>query len=113
MAMVEKAKEYIRAGDIFQVVPSQRFEVEFNGAPIDLYRALRHVNPSPYMFYFNLYDFYIVGSSPEILVHVEDGMVAVRPIAGTRPRGASEEQDRALEADLLADPLVRRYDLKP
>jgi anthranilate synthase component 1 len=85
-------------------VLSQRLSVPFSASPLDLYRALRSLNPSPYMFYFNLQDFYIVGSSPEILVHVEDGMVAVRPIAGTRPRGASEEQDRALEADLLADP---------
>jgi anthranilate synthase component 1 len=87
-----------------QVVLSQRLSVPFSASPLDLYRALRSLNPSPYMFYFNLQDFYIVGSSPEILVHVEDGMVAVRPIAGTRPRGATEEQDRALEADLLADP---------
>ncbi len=101
---VARIKEYIIDGDVMQVVLSQRLSVPFTASPLDLYRALRSLNPSPYMFYFNLQDFYIVGSSPEILVHVEDGMVAVRPIAGTRPRGASEEQDRALEADLLADP---------
>jgi len=81
--------------------------VPFAASPLDLYRALRSLNPSPYMFYFNLRDFYIVGSSPEILVHVENGMVTVRPIAGTRPRGATEQQDRALEDDLLADPKER------
>jgi anthranilate synthase component 1 len=101
---VARIKEYIIDGDVMQVVLSQRLSVPFSASPLDLYRALRSLNPSPYMFYFNLQDFYIVGSSPEILVHVEDGMVAVRPIAGTRPRGATEEQDRALEADLLADP---------
>jgi anthranilate synthase component 1 len=104
---VERIKEYIIDGDVMQVVLSQRLSVPFSASPLDLYRALRSLNPSPYMFYFNLRDFYIVGSSPEILVHVEDGMVTVRPIAGTRPRGATEEQDRALEADLLADPKER------
>ena len=101
---VERIKEYIIDGDVMQVVLAQRLSVPFTAPPLDLYRALRSLNPSPYLFYFNLRDFYIVGSSPEILVHVEDGMVTVRPIAGTRPRGASEEQDRALEKDLLADP---------
>ncbi len=101
---VERIKEYIIDGDVMQVVLSQRLSVPFTASPLDLYRALRSLNPSPYLFYYNLGDFYIVGSSPEILVHVEDGMVTVRPIAGTRPRGANEEQDRALEAELLADP---------
>ena len=101
---VERIKEYIIDGDVMQVVLSQRLSVPFTASPLDLYRALRSLNPSPYLFYYNLGDFYIVGSSPEILVHVEDNMVTVRPIAGTRPRGVSEEQDRALEAELLADP---------
>jgi anthranilate synthase component 1 len=101
---VERIKDYIIDGDVMQVVLSQRLTVPFSASPLDLYRALRSLNPSPYMFYFNLQDFYIVGSSPEILVHVEDDMVTVRPIAGTRPRGDNEEQDRALEAELLADP---------
>jgi anthranilate synthase component 1 len=104
---VERIKEYIIDGDVMQVVLSQRLSVPFSASPLDLYRALRSLNPSPYLFYYNLGDFYIVGSSPEILVHVEDGMVTVRPIAGTRPRGMSEQQDRALEADLLADPKER------
>jgi anthranilate synthase component 1 len=101
---VARIKDYIIDGDVMQVVLSQRLSVPFAAAPLDLYRALRSLNPSPYLFYFDLKDFHIVGSSPEILVHVEDAMVTVRPIAGTRPRGATEEQDRALEADLLADP---------
>ena len=101
---VARIKEYIIDGDVMQVVLSQRLDVPFAAAPLDLYRALRSLNPSPYLFYYDLEDFHIVGSSPEILVHVEDGMVTVRPIAGTRPRGATEEQDRAFEADLLADP---------
>jgi anthranilate synthase component 1 len=104
---VARIKEYIIDGDVMQVVLSQRLSVPFTAAPLDLYRALRSLNPSPYLFYFDLKDFHIVGSSPEILVHVEDGMVTVRPLAGTRPRGATEEQDRALEADLLADPKER------
>ena len=103
-AAVERIKEYIRAGDCMQVVPSQRMSIPFRAAPIDLYRALRCFNPAPYMYYFNLDEFHVVGSSPEVLARVEDGKVTVRPIAGTRPRGASEEEDEALEQDLLADP---------
>ena len=101
--IVEKAKEYIRAGDIFQVVPSQRWTVEFPHQPFALYRALRRTNPSPYMFYFNHGDFQVIGASPEILVRVKDNEVTIRPIAGTRPRGKNEAEDLALEADLLAD----------
>ncbi len=104
-AMVEKAKEYIRAGDIFQVVPSQRFSVDYTEPPIDLFRALRHVNPSPYMFCLQFPGgFSLVGSSPEVHVRAIDGKVEIRPIAGTRWRGNSEEEDRALEKDLLGDP---------
>jgi anthranilate synthase component 1 len=103
-AAVLKAKEYIVAGDIMQVVLSQRMSVPYSASPLNLYRALRCLNPSPYMFYLNLNDFHIVGSSPEILVRLEDNIVTVRPIAGTRPRGATQEQDVALEKDLLADP---------
>ena len=101
---VLKAKEYIIAGDIMQVVLSQRLSIPFSAAPMDLYRALRCLNPSPYMYYLNLEDFHIVGSSPEILVRLEDEMVTVRPIAGTRPRGKTPTEDLALEKDLLADP---------
>jgi len=101
---VERIKEYIRAGDCMQVVPSQRMSIPFRAKPIDLYRALRCFNPAPYMYYFNLGDFHVVGSSPEVLVRVEDGKVTVRPIAGTRPRGANEDEDLALEQDLLDDP---------
>ena len=101
---VLKAKEYIVAGDIMQVVLSQRLSIPFTAAPIDLYRALRCLNPSPYMYYLNLGDFHIVGSSPEILVRLEDNIVTVRPIAGTRPRGNTPAEDTALEKDLLADP---------
>ena len=96
-------KEYILAGDCMQVVPSQRMSIDFKAAPIDLYRALRTINPTPYMYFFNFGDFHVVGSSPEVLVRVEDGLVTVRPIAGTRPRGVSEEADHALEVDLLSD----------
>ncbi len=103
-AAVAKAKDYIIDGDIMQVVLSQRLSIPFNARPLDLYRALRSLNPSPYMYYLDLDDFHIVGSSPEILVRVEDEMVTVRPIAGTRPRGEDEEQDHALEQELLADP---------
>ncbi|WP_428357253.1 anthranilate synthase component I [Methyloprofundus sp.] len=101
---VLKAKEYIIAGDVMQVALSQRLSIPFAAAPIDLYRALRCLNPSPYMYYLNLEDFYIVGSSPEILVRLEDDMVTVRPIAGTRPRGKTPAEDIALEKDLLSDP---------
>jgi len=102
-AMVSKAKEYIAAGDIFQVVPSQRFEAPFEAAPIDLYRALRHVNPSPYMFILEMGDFSLVGSSPEVHVRCIEGRIDIRPIAGTRWRGKTPEEDDALAADLLAD----------
>jgi anthranilate synthase component 1 len=104
MAAVGRIKHYIVEGDVMQVVPSQRMSIPFTAAPLDLYRALRSLNPSPYMTFFNLGDFHIVGSSPEILVRLEDGLVTVRPIAGTRPRGATDEDDRALERDLLSDP---------
>ena len=103
-AAVERIKEYIVEGDAMQVVLSQRLSVPFQAPPLDLYRALRGLNPSPYMFYLDLDDFHVVGSSPEILVRLEDGIVTVRPIAGTRPRGRDEAEDQALEADLLADP---------
>jgi anthranilate synthase component 1 len=101
---VDKVKEYVLAGDVMQVVPSQRMSVDFDSPPLNLYRALRNLNPSPYMFYLDLDDFHIVGSSPEVLARLEKGVVTVRPIAGTRRRGHSEEEDLALEEDLLADP---------
>ncbi len=100
---VRKAKDYIRAGDIFQVVPSQRWTLDFPEPPFALYRALRRTNPSPFMFFFNFGPFQVVGASPEILVRVFGGKVTIRPIAGTRKRGATPEEDRALEADLLSD----------
>jgi anthranilate synthase component 1 len=100
---VEKAKDYIRAGDIFQVVPAQRWTQEFPLPPFALYRSLRRTNPSPFMFYFNFGGFQVVGASPEILVRVFGDEVTVRPIAGTRPRGATPAEDNALEKDLLAD----------
>ncbi len=102
-AAVETAKEYIRAGDIFQVVPSQRWTQDFPLPPFALYRSLRRTNPSPFMFYFNFGGFQVIGASPEILVRVFGREVTIRPIAGTRPRGATPEEDRALEAELLAD----------
>jgi anthranilate synthase component 1 len=101
--MVADAKEYIRAGDIFQVVLSQRFTTPIATDPLDLYRALRRINPSPYMYYLKLDDTYIVGASPEVLVRTQHDRVEVRPIAGTRPRGATPKEDQALEQDLLAD----------
>ncbi|MDP2904501.1 MAG: anthranilate synthase component I [Methylovulum sp.] len=101
---VRKAKDYITDGDIMQVVLSQRLSVPYTASPLNCYRALRCLNPSPYMFYLNLDDFHIVGSSPEILVRLEDNTVTVRPIAGTRRRGVTHEQDLALEQELLADP---------
>ncbi len=104
MEMVEKAKEYIRAGDIFQVVLSQRFEADFPLPPLSLYRALRRTNPSPYLYYLDYGDFAVAGSSPEILVRVRNGRVTIRPIAGTRRRGRTPEEDRALEEELLNDP---------
>ncbi|MFV8819733.1 anthranilate synthase component I [Haliea sp. E17] len=103
-AAVEKVKEYVLAGDVMQVVPSQRLSVPFAAPPLNLYRALRNLNPSPYMYFLDLEDFHIVGSSPEILARLEKGLVTVRPIAGTRRRGYTEEEDAALEAELLADP---------
>ena len=102
-AAVEKAREYIVAGDIFQVVPAQRWTQDFREPPFALYRSLRRTNPSPFMFYFNFGGFQVIGASPEILVRVFGREVTIRPIAGTRPRGATPEEDRALEADLLAD----------
>lgn len=102
-AAVETVREYIRAGDCMQVVPSQRMKLAFRAPPLNLYRALRRLNPSPYMYFLHLGDFHIVGSSPEILARFEDGLVTVRPIAGTRQRGANELEDQALEADLLSD----------
>jgi anthranilate synthase component I len=101
---VLKAKDYITDGDIMQVVLSQRMSIPYSAPPLDLYRALRCLNPSPYMFYLNLDDFHIVGSSPEILVRLEDDQITVRPIAGTRRRGTTPEHDLELEQDLLADP---------
>jgi anthranilate synthase component 1 len=107
VAMTEAMQEYIRAGDVFQVVPSQRFEVPFDGSPIDLYRALRLINPSPYMFCLKLGGMTLVGSSPELHVRCEEGRVQIRPIAGTRPRGRDAEEDERLCAELLADPKER------
>lgn len=102
--IVEKAKEYIRAGDIFQVVPSQRFSVPFALPPFALYRALRRLNPSPFMFFLDFGKLSVVGSSPEILVRLRDDTVTIRPIAGTRKRGRNAAEDKALAADLLSDP---------
>mgnify|MGYP000220364106 CR=1 FL=1 len=103
-AGVDTIKEYVLSGDVMQAVLSQRMSIPFESEPLDLYRSLRCLNPSPYMYFLNLDDFHIVGSSPEILARVEDGEVTVRPIAGTRVRGANEAEDIALEKDLLADP---------
>ena len=103
LQMVNIAKNYIKSGDIFQVVPSQRWTVDFPLPPFSLYRALRLTNPSPYMFYFNFGDFQVIGASPEILVRVKEDEVTIRPIAGTRPRGKTIEEDKELELDLLAD----------
>ena len=104
---VEQCKEYIRAGDIFQVVPSQRLEVTTESSPLDIYRSLRVINPSPYMFYLKMDNLALVGSSPEVMVRVEDRQATVRPIAGTRRRGESEEEDKELAQDLLSDPKER------
>ena len=101
---VDTIKKYIVEGDTMQVVLSQRMSVDYHAAPLDLYRALRCLNPSPYMYFFNFKGFHVVGSSPEILVRLQDNEIAVRPIAGTRPRGHTEAEDVALEAELLADP---------
>ena len=105
--IVARAKEYIRAGDVIQVVLAQRFELPLAAAPFDVYRCLRTVNPSPYMFYLALGDHALAGASPEVMVRVEDGEVTVRPIAGTRPRGTVEREDAALAAELAADPKER------
>ncbi len=101
--MVDKAKAYIRAGDIFQVVPSHRFAMPFARDPFALYRSLRRTNPSPFLFYLAYPEFTLVGSSPEILVRLRDGKITIRPIAGTRRRGVTPAEDLALEAELLAD----------
>ncbi len=107
LSIVEACKEYIRAGDIFQVVPSQRLTVELTCDPFDVYRALRVVNPSPFMFLLKSPDCVLIGSSPEIMCRVEDGIVTNRPLAGTRRRGKTEAEDKTLEAELLADPKER------
>jgi anthranilate synthase component 1 len=106
-AAVEKSREYIRNGDIMQVVLAQRLSIPFDCAPLDLYRALRTLNPSPYMYFLDLKDFHIVGSSPEILVRLEEDLVTLRPIAGTRRRGRDEADDQRLEKELLGDPKER------
>jgi anthranilate synthase component 1 len=106
-AVVRHCQEYIKAGDIFQVVPSQRFTLETNADPFDIYRVLRVVNPSPFLFYLPFREYCLIGSSPEILVRVEDGTVTIRPLAGTRRRGKDEAEDRALAEELLADPKER------
>ena len=105
--VVARAKEYIMAGDVFQVVPSQRFRRPFALPPFSLYRALRRLNPSPYLYYLAMPGFEIVGSSPEVLVRLRDGKVTIRPIAGTRPRGKTSEEDKAMAQDLMADPKER------
>jgi anthranilate synthase component 1 len=102
-AAVNRIKEYIVAGDVMQVVIAQRMSVDFAGDPINVYRALRFLNPSPYMVFFDLGDHHVVSASPEILARVEDGKITVRPLAGTRKRGATEAEDQALEQELLAD----------
>jgi anthranilate synthase component 1 len=104
---VRKTKEYIRAGDIIQSVISQRWETDLNIVPFDLYRALRVLNPSPYMFYLRMDEDYLVGSSPEVMVRVEGDKIENRPIAGTRPRGLNPSNDKVLEKELLADPKER------
>ncbi len=107
IAAVERSQDYIRAGDVFQVVLSQRMSVPFRARPVDVYRALRALNPSPYLYFLDFGDTQVVGSSPEILVRQQGDTLTVRPIAGTRPRGATPEEDLALEAELLADPKER------
>jgi len=102
--MVEKAVEYINAGDAFQIVPSQRFKLPFGLPPFSFYRTLRRLNPSPFLFFLDFGDFSVAGSSPEILVRVRDGKITLRPLAGTRKRGANAEEDKALAEDLLSDP---------
>lgn len=105
--IVERAKAYVRAGDIFQVVPSHRLRAPFKRDPFALYRSLRRSNPSPFLFHLDFGDFQLVGSSPEILVRLRDGKITIRPIAGTRPRGATPEEDRRLEQELINDPKER------
>ena len=104
---VEKAKEYIKSGDVYQVVLSQRFEVPFKKSSISFYRSLRRLNPSPFLFHFNFGDFFVVGSSPEILVRLRNNECTIRPIAGTRPRGKDKEEDSKLKKELLGDPKER------
>jgi len=106
-APTSRIRDYIVAGDCMQVVPSQRMSAPYHGRPLDLYRALRCTNPSPYLYFLDLGDFQVAGSSPEILARLEEGEVTVRPLAGTRRRGATESEDRALEAELLPDPKER------
>ncbi len=105
--MVERCKEYVHAGDAFQIVPSQRFSLPFELPPLALYRSLRRINPSPFLIHFDFGDFAIVGSSPEILVRLRDNTVTIRPLAGTKPRGATPEEDKRLAEELLADPKER------
>ncbi|HVY17540.1 MAG TPA: chorismate-binding protein, partial [Rhodopila sp.] len=107
LAAVARCKEYIAAGDAFQIVLSQRFSVPFALPPFSLYRALRRINPAPFLFFLDFGGFQIIGSSPEVLVRLRDGMVTIRPLAGTRRRGATHEEDQALEQELLADPKER------
>ena len=104
---IERIREYILAGDVMQVVPSRRLSVDFSASPLDYYRALRELNPSPYMYFFDFEDFHVVGSSPEILARLRDGIVSTRPIAGTRRRGRGAEDARRMEKELLADPKER------
>jgi anthranilate synthase component 1 len=105
--MVRRAREYIAAGDVIQVVLSQRFQRETAADPVDLYRALRHVNPSPYMFFLKLQDVHLIGSSPEVMVRLEEGIAELKPIAGTKRRGRNEQEDRRLADELLQDPKER------
>src|SRR5207237_542198 len=105
--MVLRAKTYIQAGDVFQVVPSQRLSRHVNASPFTVYRALRTINPSPYMFYLDLRDFHIIGASPELMVRVEDDNVTIHPIAGTRPRGTDKQRDLQLAEELENDPKER------
>ncbi|MGH7080170.1 MAG: anthranilate synthase component I family protein, partial [Acetobacteraceae bacterium] len=107
LAIVRRMKEYIFAGDAFQIVPSQRFSLPFALPPFSFFRALRRINPSPFLFFLDFGSFAVAGSSPEILVRLRDGMVTIRPLAGTRPRGATRDEDLRLEAELLADPKER------
>ncbi len=103
LTMVNKAKKYIKIGDIFQVVLSQRFEAQLSKKPLEIYKKLRVTNPSPFMFFFNFSDFQIIGASPEILVRLRDNKITIRPIAGTRPRGRNSREDKFYEKDLLND----------